>query len=81
MSSLLTLLSLGLPLHLSETNTPMSTSVASLSCLEGGSGESDGVVLFENKDKAGKRGGGGGGGGEIFQETEEKISQEKKMRS
>ena len=47
----------GLPLHLSETNTPMSTSVASLSCLEGGSGDSDGVMLFEDKGKAEERGG------------------------
>ena len=52
----------------------MSTSVASLSCLEGGSGDSDGVMLFEDKGKAEER-------GESFQQTEKEISQEKKMRS
>ena len=54
---IINILSLGLPLHLSETNTPMSTAVASLSCLEGGSGDSDGVMLFEDKGKAEERGG------------------------
>ena len=51
----------------------MSTSVASLSCLEGGSGDSDGVMLFEDKGKAEERGGelSGDRGGDLSGEKDE----------